>query len=308
MVWKNSKLKTTDGGELHLYTDLPKSTPKAIIQINHGMAEHAARYGRFAKALSQRGYGVYAHDHRGHGHTKTPKSSLGIFAPKNGWDAVVNDVGTVISHISKQHPGVPIVCFGHSMGSIIAFNHILRNPSTIQAAALWNSGVEANLLASVGRSILKIQRMFKGSDVPSPLTQKLTFEAWNKEFAPNRTEFDWLSRDEAEVDKYCADPLCGFDVSIGLWLDVLEGVHFAANNKNLAKLPKQLPIHLQAGAEDPCSEKGRGVENIAKRMEAEGMKNVTLNILDETRHESLNEINRTEITKGFIGWLDEKFG
>ncbi|MEE9374735.1 MAG: alpha/beta hydrolase [Rhizobiaceae bacterium] len=308
MVWKSSTLRSSTGAELRVYSAIPKKSPKAIIQINHGMAEHAARYERFAKALNKAGYGAYAHDHRGHGFTKADDAPLGIFATKNGMEKVVEDVAAINSHITKQHPATPIIAFGHSMGSIIAFNYIMKNPKEVAGAALWNSGVETGALSAVGKIILKVQRMFKGFDVPSKLTQKLTFEAWNKEFAPNRTDFDWLSRDNAEVDKYCADPLCGFDVSIGLWLDVLDGVYFAADNGNLKSLPTNLPIHLQAGAVDPCSEKGKGVEHIAERMNGHGMEDVTLNVIPATRHESLNEINRDETTANFIAWLDKRFG
>ncbi|MEE9315479.1 MAG: alpha/beta hydrolase [Rhizobiaceae bacterium] len=307
MTWKTSKVKSPTGAELHLYSALPKGKPKATIQINHGMAEHAKRYERFAKALNKAGYAAYAHDHRGHGLTKAADAPLGIFAAKNGMEKVVEDVAAVNSHIAKLHPDTPIIAFGHSMGSIIAFNYILRNPSMVAGAALWNSGVETGALSAVGKGILKIQRMFKGSDVPSGITQKLTFEAWNKEFGPNRTDFDWLSRDEAEVDKYCADPLCGFDVSIGLWLDVLDGVYFAADDKNLTKITASMPVHLQAGGVDPCSEKGKGVEHIAERMKGRGMNDVTLNIIPDTRHENLNDINRGETTANFIAWLDKRF-
>ncbi|NRB32156.1 MAG: alpha/beta hydrolase [Rhizobiaceae bacterium] len=307
MAWTSSKLNSGTGAELQLYSQTPKGKPKAIVQINHGMAEHAARYERFAEALAKAGYGTYAHDHRGHGATSAPDAALGVFARKKGLDAVLNDVAAVNAHISSEHPNVPIVCFGHSMGSIIGFNYVLRHPDTVAAAALWNSGVETGALAVVFSSILKIHRMFKGSDVPSGLATKATFETWNKEFAPNRTDFDWLSRDAAEVDKYVDDPLCGFPVSIGLWLDVLDGIYLAADDKNLAALPKDLPVHLLAGADDPCSERGKAVANIARRMQSAGMSKVNLTVLSETRHESLNEVNRDQTTAMFIDWLDDQF-
>ncbi|NKB52900.1 MAG: alpha/beta fold hydrolase [Rhizobiaceae bacterium] len=272
------------------------------------MAEHAARYQRAAEGLIAAGYGVYAHDHRGHGQTTAPGSSPGIFARRGGWDAVIGDVAAINQHIQTCHPESPIICFGHSMGSIIAFNYALQHPQTINAAAFWNSGVETGPLATLFSAILRIQRMFKGSDVPSGLAQKATFETWNKEFAPNRTDFDWLSRDPAEVDKYVADPLCGFPVSIGLWLDVLKGIYFAADDANLKTLPNDLPIHLLAGMEDPCTERGKAVANIARRLETTGMVDVTLSLLPDTRHESLNEINHEATLNGFVTWLNDRFG
>ena len=307
MSWTSSKLETPDGARLQLYCNVPNRKLKGIVQINHGMAEHAARYERVSKVLARNGYGVYAHDHRGHGQTTAPGSSLGFFARRDGWDKVINDVGSVNNRIRQRHPDLPIICFGHSMGSIVAFNYALRHPESITALALWNSGVETGALAAVFSLILRVQRMFKGSDVPSGLAQKASFETWNKEFAPNRTEYDWLSRDEAEVDKYVADPLCGFPASIGLWLDVLAGVYFAADDRNLKNLPSNLPVHLVAGGADPCSERGKAVENVAGRLKAAGLSDVNFNLLPETRHESLNELNRDETAKMFISWLNERF-
>lgn len=301
-------LSTDDGATLALRSALPDATPKALLHINHGMAEHSARYIRFAKALVSAGYGAYAHDHRGHGYSKAPDSSPGIFAKKDGWDRVLQDVETVQRFMVDQHPDVPIVTFGHSMGSIIAFNHILRTPRSTAGAALWNSGVDTGALAALYGAILKTERFFKGSDVPSGIAKKLTFETWNKQFAPNRTDSDWLSRDEAEVDKYINDPYCGFDITIGLWLDVLSGIKFAASDPNLLKLPADLPVHLLAGTADPCSQNGSAVARIEQRMISRGMSDVTFEQLSDTRHESLNELNRDETTAKFIQWLNARFG
>lgn len=303
MSWFGENFDAPSGAELNLYRLVP-ANPKAIVHVNHGMAEHAGRYGRFAESLAEAGYGTYAQDHRGHGHTRADGTSLGIFAPKSGWDQVLSDVAAVNVMITEKHPDVPVVCFGHSMGSIIAFNHILRAPLMVSGAALWNAGVETGALVTLYGAILRFERFFKGSDVPSGIAARLSFDAWNKVFAPNRTNFDWLSRDTVEVDKYVEDPLCGFDVSIGMWLDVLEGIRFAASDEHLSRLPADLPIHLQAGEEDPCSENGRAVASIEKRMKARGMESVSFNLLKDTRHESLNEKNRDQTTSDFITWLD----
>ncbi len=305
--WTHSKLESPTGANLQLYSALTAKTAKAVVQINHGMGEHAARYQRFAEFLNTHGYHVYAHDHRGHGATTAADAPLGSFAAKNGWSKVIADVAAVNRHIKEHHAGLPIICFGHSMGSIIAFNYALRHGDAIDALACWNAGFNAGALAAVGKIILKTERFFKGSDVPSALTQKLTFDAWNAKFKPNRTDFDWLSRDEAEVDKYVDDPLCGFPVTIGLWLDVLEGIYFNADNANLANLPKNLPVHLLGGGADPCSEHGKGVEAIACRLSHADMGDVTVTVLENTRHESLNEINRDQVMTDFARWLDKHF-
>lgn len=309
--WTNSQIESPSGASLRLYSsvigDAEGKNVRGVVHINHGMGEHAARYQRFAEFLNTRGYHAYAHDHRGHGATTAKDAPLGQFAAKNGWQKVIDDVHFVNSHIHEQHPGLPVVCFGHSMGSIISFNYALRHADTIDALCCWNAGFSTGALPAIGKIILKMERMFKGSDAISHITHKLTFGAWNAEFKPNRTDFDCLSRDEAEVDKYVADPLCGIPISIGLWLDVLEWVYFNADDTNLKNLPKELPVHLQGGSKDPISEHGKAIEAIAPRLTAAGLGDVTLKILQDTRHESLNEINRDQTMADLADWLDQRF-
>ena len=303
-----SSTKSSTGANLCLYQMNAGKRAKGVVHINHGMAEHGARYARFASALTNAGYHVIAHDHRGHGKTTAPDAPLGVFSNRDGLDKAIADILHVNQLANAKHSGLPVIFFGHSMGTILGLNYCLKHPDTIQAATLWNAGFDTGLLAIVYKTLLKIERAFKGSDVPSAIAQKLTFEDWNKKFAPTRTDFDWLSRDKNEVDKYVADPLCGFPVSIGLWLGVLEAVYFGADEKNLTALPKDMPFHLQAGANDPCTNKGAAVEKLAARLKSAGLTNINLNILAETRHESLNEINRDEITSAYILWLDKQFG
>lgn len=306
MEWLAEPTRLETGAMAAIYRAAAAGGPKAIVHINHGMAEHAGRYGRFAEALTQAGYAVIAHDHRGHGGTQHAQSSLGHFG-SDGLAAVLSDVAAVQEIAKSEFPGTPVITFGHSMGSIITLAYALKNPNDVDAIACWNSGAEGGVLLAVFRSILKIQKAFKGSDVPSGIAKSLTFDAWNKALAPARTDFDWLSRDEAEVDAYIADPLCGFPVTIGLWLEVTEAVKAAADDANLANLPVDLPVHLVGGLKDPCTENGKAMQNLADRLNARGMSDVTLEMLPDTRHESLNELNRDETVRSFISWLDQRF-
>jgi len=306
MDWTAKPTKLETGATVAIYRAAPATAPKGTVHINHGMAEHAGRYGRFAQALTEAGYAVIAHDHRAHGDTQHPQSSLGHFGTE-GLDGVLADVSAVQAMAKEENPNSPLITFGHSMGSIITLSHALRNPTASDAIACWNSGADGGALLAVFRSILKVQKAFKGSDRPSGLSKTLTFDTWNKAFAPNRTDFDWLSRDNAEVDAYIADPLCGFPVTIGLWLAVTDGVKAGADDTNFAKLPSTLPVHLVGGLKDPCTENGKAMQNLANRMKARGMSDVTLDLLPDTRHESLNETNREQTTTSFIEWLDKRF-
>ncbi|KXF76785.1 lysophospholipase [Paramesorhizobium deserti] len=278
--------------------------PRGVVQINHGLAEHAARYARFAENLAQAGFHVYAHDHRGHGETKAVDAPKGMFSSRGGAEKVLADVAAVNAHIHAAHPGLPVIIFGHSMGALITLAYVLRHPETVDAAAIWNANFSAGASGRLAQLILRAERMLLGSDVPSRVLPKLTFRQWARRIPDRRTDFDWLSRDPAAVDAYIADPACGWDASVAMWIDVFDFVFRGANNRNFGKVPRTMPFHLVGGEKDPATDNGKAVAALAHRMKAMGFSDVTKRIYPETRHESLNEINRDAVTRDFIAWLD----
>jgi alpha-beta hydrolase superfamily lysophospholipase len=281
-------------------------TPRAVVQINHGLAEHAARYQRFARFLAARGYHVYVHDHRGHGATRAPDSIPGAFASRDGASKVIADVAAIHALIGERHPGLPVVTFGHSMGGLIALNFAETHPAASAALAVWNSNFNAGLAGRAGQAALRLEAFFKGSDTPSTILPKLTFQAWANAMPDRRTDFDWLSRDPLEVDLYVVDPLSGWDATVSMWQDVFRLIYAGGDAANLAKLPKALPIHLIGGAEDPATDKGEAVTWLAEQMQNSGLSDVTVEILAGTRHETLNEINRDQSMDSFAAWLDSR--
>jgi len=295
------------GSKINLCSLLPTGEVKAVIHITHGMAEHSKRYSRFAAKLTAAGFAVFTHDMRGHGRTIADDAPQGVFSKSDGLNKVLKDQNEIINLIKERLPNRPVICFGHSLGSIINLNFALKYPNQVNALACWNSGIETGLLPKASRIILAIEGFFRNQNLPSLIAWKLSFEAWNATFKPNRTKFDWLSRDENEVDLYVDDPHCGFEVSISMWRDIIGGVFYAGNKKNLKKLPKELPVHIIGGAEDPCTLNGSDMEKLAVKLRNNGLSDVTCTILEGTRHESLNEINRDQTTKQFIEWLNERF-
>jgi alpha-beta hydrolase superfamily lysophospholipase len=295
------------GSKINLYSLLPLGEARAVVHITHGMAEHSKRYSRFALELTAAGFAVFAHDMRGHGRTIADDAPQGVFAKSDGFNKVLEDQNEIINLIKERLPNKPVICFGHSLGSIINLNFALKYPNQVNALACWNSGIETGLLPKASRIILAIEVFFRNQNLPSLIAWKLSFEAWNSKFKPNRTKFDWLSRDENEVDLYVDDPCCGFEVSISMWRHVLDGVFYAGNKKNLQKLPKELPVHIIGGSEDPCTQNGSDMKKLAIKLQNIGLSDVTCNILEGTRHESLNEINRDQTTKQFIKWLEKRF-
>ncbi len=298
-------LNSPTGASLRLYHEPASAAPRGVVQINHGLAEHAARYARLAKALSAAGYHVYAHDHRGHGFTKAPDAPMGRFAEKDGGQKVLDDVLTVRRHAAAAHPGLPLVIFGHSMGGLIAMNSALRDPKGLAGAAIWNCNFSAGALGQLAKLILAGERMFLGSDVPSQILPKLTFGDWAKKESDGRTAFDWLSRDHAEVDKYVADPLCGWNGSVSMWQDIFKLVFTGANDESFANVPKSMPFNLHGSAHDASTDFGEALSNLAGRMRTMGFTNVTLDLHPDDRHECLNDLNRDAITAKLVNWLGE---
>jgi alpha-beta hydrolase superfamily lysophospholipase len=298
--------RTDDGSDIFTYGWLPDpETPiKAVVQIAHGMAEHAGRYGRFAGALNAAGYAVYANDHRGHGRTAEDLTRIGYFADQDGWFKVAGDLMQLTDIIRKKHPAKPVFLLGHSMGSFLVRTVITRNAGAIAGVVLSGTGGDPGLLGKVGLVLARAVATLKGRRHPSGLLNALSFGGFNKPFAPARTEFDWLSRDSVEVDRYIADPFCGAVFSAGFFADLLTGMAFIHRPENIARIPKDLPIYLFSGAADPVSDRTRGVRQVAEAYRRAGIRDVTLRCYEGGRHEMLNEINRREVFDDTIAWLD----
>ncbi|MER8465925.1 alpha/beta hydrolase [Mesorhizobium sp. M1396] len=292
------------GADLNLFVRRADGRAHAVVQINHGLAEHAARYARFADFLGARGFHVYVHDHRGHGATMAPDAPLGRFAGKDGPAKVIADVDAIHDVIASEQPNRPVILFGHSMGASVALNYLLRHSPRVHAAAIWNGNFSAGLLGRLALGILAWERMRLGSDVPSRLLPKLTFQAWGKAVPNHRTLFDWLSRDEAEVAKYIADPLCGWDASVSMWRDVVGMALNGGRDAGFAGIRRDLRISIVGGEKDPASDYGKGITHLADRMRGMGFSNLVSKVYADTRHESLNEVNRDIIMNDFATWAD----
>jgi alpha-beta hydrolase superfamily lysophospholipase len=299
------QLETSDGVSLFVYRWLPEQPPKAVVQIAHGWAEHAGRYARVAEALCRAGYAVYADDHRGHGRTAKTPADLGYLAENDGWNKCVNDLWQLNQRIRADFPQTPIVILGHSLGSFMVQQFVCDHGDAVIGAVLSGTNGKPPATASLGRGVAQLERLRVGPRGKSPLLQSLFFGPFNKPFEPARTPFDWLSRDPAEVDKYVADPLCGFDSQVQMFLDLLKGLPEVANPARQARIPKSLPIYIFRGSCDPVC---NNIEQLLEAYRAAGLQNVTNKIYPDGRHESLNEVNRDEVTRDLIAWLDAVSG
>ncbi|MCR9124394.1 MAG: alpha/beta hydrolase [Phyllobacteriaceae bacterium] len=295
------------GATLNVYHQPAAGDLRAVVQINHGLAEHAARYVRFAHALSAKGIAVYAHDHRGHGSTTAPNAPPSSFSTQgDGVDKVMADVGAVRALIRDRHPSIPIFIFGHSMGGLITMNYALRHPDGLAGAAVWNANFSGGLAGRAAQLILKWERMRLGNDVPSRVLPKLTFAQWAKAVPNRRTDFDWLSDIDAEVDAYIDDPLCGWDASVGMWQDVFAMIFAGGAVGDAPVAARALPFHLVGGGKDPATDGSKAVTAQADRLRKAGFADVAAIIYPDTAHETLNSSIADDAISQFVTWLDAR--
>jgi len=295
-------LESPSGATISMRHQPAEGTPRGIVLLSHGLAEHSARYQPLAQHLARRGYAVYGFDHRGHGHTTAPDAPLGRFAWRGGEARLLQDLAAIRARAKADNPGLPVILFGHSMGGMIAARAAETEPAEYAGLCIWNSHLNPGIAGRIGLLVLKAERFFKGSDVPSRFGPLFTFEAWAKSVENRRTDFDWLSRDEAEVRNYVADPLCGFDCSVSLWIDLIGMARDAG--LNLARLRKNLPVNLVGGGQDPATDRGAAMTWLAGRLRARDITNVHLTIYPEMRHETLNEFGREQAMDMLADWAD----
>jgi alpha-beta hydrolase superfamily lysophospholipase len=304
---ENFNYTDSTGKQIYAYKwfDKNQSSPKAIIQIAHGMAEHSARYERFAEALVKESFIVYANDHRGHGKTAGSIENTGHFSNNNGWNLVIEDMHELTNIIKKEYPNTPLILFGHSMGSLLSRSYIMKYADELQGLILSGTNFYPNFLTSLGNCITGIQRFFMGKNHKSKLLDQLSFGSFNKKFKPNRTAFDWLSRDPKKVDKYVADDYCGFLCSTQFFKDLFYGLKQIHNPVAFNQIPIALPLLIFSGECDPVGGFTKGVNLFYKKLSEAGKQNIVLKFYQNGRHEMLNEINREEVFNDVVKWLKE---
>ncbi|MBQ8080586.1 MAG: lysophospholipase [Clostridia bacterium] len=280
---------------------LPDGKPRAFIQILHGMAEHIERYDRTATDLCRYGYAVVGHNHKGHG-PETPKEELGYFYEREGWSKLVEDAHAVSDAIRSRYPGVPLVVLGHSMGSFVAREYVIRYGDEIDALVLSGTGWHPAGLCTTAGLLAKCCNRKR----PAKLVDRIAFSANNKPFEPARTPFDWLSRDKQEVDKYIQDDYCGFVFTGAAFADMFGGLKELTKLERLEDIPHTLPIYFMSGDKDPVGNMGKSVHEVARQFKQAGVTDVTVHLYDGARHELFNELNRDEVIRDLVSWLNEK--
>ncbi len=286
-------LKSFDGKDLYVHEWREVERPKAVVQIVHGMAEHAARYDDFARFLNERGYVVVADDHRGHG--KTDPDTLG-YAEGNMFADTVKDEGVITDFYRAQYPNLPYLLFGFSYGSFIAQSYLAEYGSKLTAAVIAGSSHKKDFEVYLGSLVAGMGCLFSPKK-PAKLIENLSFGSYKKKFEDR----EWLSVDKENNARYAADPLCAFTCSNRFYRDFFKGLRSLYTKEYIAKLPKRLPILLASGESDPVGNMGKGVKKLYDFYTRQaGMSDVAMVLFENSRHEFLNEKDGRDIKWGTI--------
>ena len=275
-----------DGAEIVGYRWDPAGRPRGVVQLTHGMGEHVQRYDALARALTGRGLVVYGQDHRGHGATARHADELGQLGP-DGWTQLVGDIDLLVSRIRDEQPGLPLVLLAHSMGSFAVQQYLLDHSNRVDAVVL--TGTTA------------LDQLEPALDLDKPID----LAVFNAAFAPARTEFDWLSRDEAIVDAYIADPRCGFGIDTDAAKGMFAGARRMADPGQVAAVRPDLSLYIAAGESNPVNANLALLNVLIDRYRAAGLTDVTVRTYPGARHEILNETNRDEVVASIIDWIDQ---
>ncbi len=273
-----------------------------VLVIHHGMAEHQERYLPFIEYLNANGIAVYMHDMANHGKSNKDFGDSGWFGEKNGWQGLIDDFKENIEIAKKENPDKKLVIMGHSMGSFICRCLTAQYPDLGYVGAIYMGTGDANPIAGMGLKMAGAIAKIKGTKHKSKTLDKLSFSAYGKGFE-GRTNFDWLTRDNAIVDRYIADDYCGFLFSASGMKDLVQLTINSNSTDWYAKVPKELNILLTSGDRDPVGPTGAGVKNVAKKLEESGHTNVKVNIYPDCRHEILNELNKDEVMADILNWI-----
>ncbi len=282
--------------------------PKGILQISHGMQEHIERYEDFAEFMCQNGYIVCGNDHLGHGKTsESGEKRKGYMGEKNGYNFVVKDLHTMTRIIKKEYPGLPAFLLGHSMGSFFARYYVTLYGDEISGVIIEGTG-GPNPISGLGIFLTNVFGLFKGKKARAKIFDAIAFGKYNNRIENPKTPADWITRDETIINKYTNDPYCTFGFTIGGYKDLIT-IQSIVNKKNWAgNVPKDLPILIVSGEEDPVGDYGKGVMKVYEMLKKTGVKDLTVKLYKGCRHELQNELepDKQIFYNDVLEWLEAR--
>ena len=285
---------------------LPEVEVKAILQIAHGMAEFIDRYEGFAEYLCNLGYVVTGNDHLGHGASVTTKDNWGYFADEDGYNIVLEDMHTLTEITKSLYPDKPYFLLGHSMGSFFARYYLSKYGNELNAAIIMGTGEQAPITLAAGMQTCRAFARFKGWRYRSLTVNNMALGSYNKKWEPSKTHCDWLTKDKDIVEWYAKEPRCQFVFTLNGYLNLFSLMSEIIKKSNIEKIPKQLPILLVSGEDDPVGEFGKAPKLVYETYKKAGIQNVDLKLYPNDRHEILNETDKLDVYFDLYKWLEAK--
>ena len=292
--------------QIHAIEWIPETEVRGVLQIAHGMVEFIDRYDRFATFMASKGFYVVGNDHLGHGKSVTDEKQLGFFAEKEGNLCVIGDMQQLREDTRKKYPDVPYFLLGHSMGSFLTRQYIEVHGDGLAGAIVMGTGYQPMATLNLGICLTGVLHRVKGGHHRSAMVNNMALGSYNKTFEPGRTKNDWLTKDEAIVDAYEANPLNQFVFTVNGYNNLFRGMRFAQQQTNLDKIPKDLPILVVSGQNDPVGEFGKGPKIVAETYRKTGIKDVTLKLFPDDRHEILNELDKEAVDQYLLEWIEAR--
>lgn len=294
--------------QIHAIEWAPSGTPLVVLQVAHGVTEYIERYEAFAEYFSERGIVVVGNDYLGHGQSIAEGTEPMYFGPEGSWKWAAEDIRTCKNMIQKKYKNLPYCLLGFSLGSFLVRTYLIDYPGTVDAVILAGTGQVPLSQITFAKMIAKHEARKVGEDHTSPLIKKLTFGSYNRIFAPNRTDYDWLCASETSLDHYIADPVRGQNFSAGLFRELLSGMAYSGRMKNICKMEKRMPVYFISGEKDPVGDCGKGVKRACIAFQKAGCSDVTMKLYSGLRHDIFHEDCHEEIQNDVYQWIKEKCG
>ena len=307
-VMKNEFYYLSKDGKtkIHAIEWKPEGKVIAVLQMCHGMVEYINRYDEFARFLVAKGYYVVGHDHLGHGESVVSKDKLGFFDESKGNKFVIGDIHSLRNLTKKKYPDVPYFMLGHSMGSFLLRQYIGLYGTGLAGAIVMGTGSKPNVVLAAGKTLCRIIAFGKGWEYRSKLVNDMAFGGFNKKFSHETNGSDWLSRNPVNSQNYARDPLCSFVFTVNAYYQMFCGIQAVNQQERSGKVPKTLPVFFVAGKDDPVGNFGKSVQNIYKDYKSYGIKDVSIKLYENDRHEILNELDRRIVFGDLFEWMEKK--
>lgn len=288
---------------IHAIEWIPEGEVKAVLQIAHGMVEYINRYHEFAAYLADRGVYVVGHDHLGHGQSVNTPGEYGYFPQPDGNKMVIRDIHKLRGITTEKYPDVPYYMLGHSMGSFLLRQYLTMHSKGLAGAVIMGTGHQLRMILQAGQLVCKLISTFKGWKYRSQFVNNLSFGSYNKKFEPAETPKDWITSYKPIRDKYVEDPLTSFTFTVGGYYQMFEGMKVLDTKGSVDKIRKDLPVFFVAGADDPVGDFGKGVQRIFEKYKNAGIKDVSIKLYENDRHEILNETDREQVYEDLYHWF-----